>query len=158
MFISTLRILILLMLWLVLVSASVCAMGGKQQEIQIDTPSLENVPKSSVTLKDLAHIYWPDTNATAVQQEEILKNLLGKSVIWEITVAQIQRAGNAYLVQGQSDKDTLGTFAYVTPRNDDEQNRILKAEKGSVLLIYGVVSDMRLRHIVLQPAVLSTKE
>lgn len=128
------------------------AMGGNPQEIPAGNYSLENAPKSSISLKELAHIYWPDTNTTVVKQEETLKNLLGKSVTWEIVVSQIQRNGKTYLIQGQSNANMLGSFSYVSPGNQDEEKRILQATKGSIITITGVVSDMRLRHIVLRPA------
>lgn len=35
-------------------------------------------PESHITLKELAAIYWPDSHATQLQQEETLKKLLGK--------------------------------------------------------------------------------
>ena len=114
--------------------------------------SQSNVPQSDITLKQLADIYWPDSNATELQQEETLKNLLGKRVNWLVTVAQIQRAGEGYLVQGQSSKDMVGTFSYITPQSEAEKEAILHAQMGSQLDVSGIVNDMQMRHIVLKPA------
>lgn len=133
------------------------AMGGKPQEkCGPTTADIDKAPSSPLTLKELAHIYWPDSQATQLQQEETLKNLLGKKVSWEVTVAQIQRDGSGYLIQGQSNKEMLGTFSYVQPRNPSEEEQILKASMGSTLKIVGVVSDMDMRHIILKPAFVQT--
>lgn len=57
------------------------AMGGKPQEKRGPTTAdIDKAPSSPLTLKELAHIYWPDSQATQLQQEEALKNLLGKKV------------------------------------------------------------------------------
>lgn len=134
------------------------ALGGKpQKEPQPTVFDIDKAPSSSLTLKELAQIYWPDSNATQLQQEETLKNLLGKKVSWEITVAQIQRDGDGYLIQGQSDKDMLGTFSYVTPANKADEEQIKKASMGTRLPIVGIVSDMDMRHIVLKPAAIQQK-
>lgn len=71
---------------------------------------------------------------------------------WEIVVAQIQRDGAGYLIQGQSDRDMLGTFSHVIPKTRQEVDVLLKASMGSKLVITGIVKDMELRHIVLDPA------
>ena len=134
------------------VPLSVHAMGGKPEIASSSSSSVKTAPVSTITLKELAQIYWPDSNATELQQEETLKNLLGKRVTWNIRVAQIQRDGNGYLVQGQSDKNMVGTFSYVTPENEAQKDAILKASMGSELEISGIVSDMQMRHIVLKPA------
>lgn len=136
---------------------SVQAMGGKPESAASTASSTINAPVSNVTLKELAQIYWPDSNATELQQEETLKNLLGKRVTWNITVAQIQRDGNGYLVQGQSDKNMVGTFSYVTPENEAQKEAILKASMGSELTISGIVNDMQMRHIILKPATILLK-
>lgn len=151
-------LLLLLVVGICLHGKCISAMSGKPQEIPESNYSLDSAPISKMTLKELAHIYWPNTNITTAQQEATLKNLLGKSVTWEIRVAQVQRDGSCYLVQGQSDENMIGTFSYVTIRNKHEENRILQAEKGSKLIITGIIFDMRLRHIVLQPATLSSTE
>lgn len=120
--------------------------------------AMSQAPESHITLKELAAIYWPDSHATQLQQEETLKNLLGKKVTWEITVAQIQRHGAGYLIQGQSSRDMLGTFSHVMPKTQQEVDALLKASMGSKLEISGMVKDMELRHIVLDPAnVVTTK-
>lgn len=132
---------------------SAYALGGKPgSEALPKAENLPDAPSSPVTLKELASIYWPDSNATQLQQEETLKNLLGKQVSWEIIVAQIQRDGDGYLVQGQSDKDMLGTFSYVKPRNQADDVLIQRTRMGDTLPITGIVNDMEMRHIVLKPA------
>ncbi|WP_165071991.1 hypothetical protein [Desulfovibrio sp. ZJ200] len=137
----------------IFLSPHVHALGGKPDtKTGPSVDSLSDVPSSSLTLKELANIYWPDSNATRLQQEETLKNLLGRKVVWEITVAQIQRNGDGYLVQGQSDKDMLGTFCYVKPRNQADEALIRKVRMGDTLPITGIVNDMEMRHIILKPA------
>ena len=129
------------------------ALGGKPDTKTVSsTDSISNAPSSSITLKELANIYWPDSNATQLQQEDTLKDLLGKKVSWDITVAQIQRDGDGYLVQGQSDKDMLGTFSYVKPRNQADEALIQKTRMGDTLPITGIVNGMVMRHIFLKPA------
>ena len=81
-----------------------------------------------------------------------MKNILGKAVTWEITVAQIQRDGGGYLIQGRSDANMGGTFSYVTPKTETESLKIRNAAIGSILKIKGIVNDFQMRHIVLKPA------
>lgn len=135
---------------------SVSAMGGKpdvDEGVPMSNAEIsDNTPVSSVTPKELAHLFGPDSNATQVQQEEVLKTLLGKKVEWEIVVAQIQREGNCYIIQGKSDKDMIGTFSYVIPTSQAEMDVITHASMGTKLNISGMVDDMRMRHIVLKPA------
>lgn len=129
------------------------AMGATPaEETTVKTSGFEEAPTSAITLKELARIYWPDSNATRLQQEETLKNLLGRKVSWEITVAQIQRDGSGYLIQGQSNQDMIGTFSYVQPQSEADEEQILKAGMGSTLKIVGIVKDMDMRHIILKPA------
>lgn len=137
----------------VFLNSQTFAMGGKPEVKPIEkVTEIDTAPASAMTLKELAHIYWPDSDATQLQREETLKKLLGKKVAWEITVAQIQCDGDGYLIQGQSDKDMLGTFSYVKPRNNADEEQIQKARMGDTLPIVGIVKDMDMRHIILQPA------
>jgi len=137
---------------LVIQAGPVFAMGSKPDTSSSASLSLENAPTSNVTLKDLAKVYWPDSDATTVQQEDTLKKLLGKAVTWEITVAEIQRDGSGYLVQGRSDENMIGTFSYISPTSENEIKKIQSAARGSILKIKGIVSDFQMRHIVLKPA------
>lgn len=125
--------------------------GNKEQDAP--TINLDNASSSSVTLKDLAAVYWPDSNATEVQKEETLKNLIGKRVIWEISVAEIQRQDDgSFLVQGQSDKNMIGTFSYVTPQNEAERQQLVSVSREGKLALTGIVVGMKARHIILNPA------
>ena len=115
---------------LVIQAGPVFAMGSKPDTSSSASLSLENAPTSNVTLKDLAKVYWPDSDATTVQQEDTLKKLLGKAVTWEITVAEIQRDGSGYLVQGRSDENMIGTFSYISPTSENEIKKIQSAAQG----------------------------
>ena len=117
---------IILSLVLVIQAGAVFGMGSKPDTSSSASVSLDNAPTSNVTLKDLAKVYWPDSNATTVQQEDTLKNLLGKAVTWEIIVAEIQRDGSGYLVQGRSDENMIGTFSYISPKSENEIKKIQK--------------------------------
>lgn len=142
---------------LALIPFSAWSIGGKAETPPPASSPAQGVQTSDITLKQLANLFWPDSTATEAQQQEALENLLGKRVTWTIKVAQIQREGSGYLIQGQSDRDMLGTFSYITPQNEAEKEAILKASMGSELEITGVVDRMQMRHIILKPATVILK-
>ena len=130
-------------------------MGSNPQSAKTIPAEQASPATSDITLKELADIYWPDSNATQLQQQETLKNLLGKAVTWEVEVAEIQRHDDhTYLVQSSSSKDALGIFAYVVPQNDEELKMLQTTARGSKLKIAGVIKGEKLRHMVLEPATL----
>lgn len=124
-------------------------MGGRPAD---NAALLETAQPSDATLQSLGALFWPDSNATEAQREEALRNVLGRRVTWTVIVAEVQRQGDAFLVQGSSDANMIGTFSLVTPRDEAERRRILALSRGDALPVTGVVREMRLRHIVLDPA------
>lgn len=150
------RVAYLLFLLLALVVMGIVVSMRGAPETTAPAPALaplESAPVSTITLKELAAIYWPDSNSTEVQRVETLKNLLGKRVTWEISVAEVLPQGdNAYLVQGQSDKNMLGTFSYVTPQNEGEKQQLMSVSREGKITLTGIVVEMKARHMVLNPA------
>lgn len=126
---------------------------------QFDASSelISKAEPTKLTICEVGQILWPVSDSTRLQQEEILKKLIGKRVNWQIIVAQVQRDGGGYLIQGQSDKNMVGTFSYVFPHNEIEKNTILNASIGSRIDISGVVDDIHLRHVVIRPAMIVIK-
>lgn len=130
-------------------------MGGNPQSAKSNPAEQASVATSDVTLKEMADMFWPDSAATQLQQQEFLAKVLGKTVTWEVEVAEIQQHDeHTYLVQSSSTKDALGVFAYVAPQNDAELKMLQTAARGSKLKIAGVIKGEKLRHMVLEPATL----
>lgn len=147
--------------WLLfgLYAIPVCGMGANAQEGENGGKVADGIfaasPKSDATLKQLADIYWPDSNATEVQREEALKNLLGKRVTWEIVVAGVQRQDGTYLVQGQSSREMIGTFVYIKPDSKEDEQKLLTIRRDDKITVTGIAKEMQVRHIVLKPAVIA---
>lgn len=134
------------------------AMGGKVEKEQTVPQLLEQTPASGITLAELGSLFWPGSNATEVQREEALKNILGKKVTWEIVVAEVQRQDGIYLVQGQSSQQMIGTFAYVVPGSKEDEQKLIATGRDGKLTVTGIAAEMQMRHIVLKPAMLATSQ
>lgn len=48
------------------------ALGAKPDTETVKVNELDKAPTASISLEELAHIYWPDSGATQLQQEETL--------------------------------------------------------------------------------------
>jgi hypothetical protein len=79
-------------------------------------------------------------------------------------VYEVSREGNRYTVQTQSSvrigpfgQSLVGTFVYLTPRNDDERRSIEALKTDDLVYFKGRIADVTLRHIEIRPAILAAE-
>ena len=152
------RIIFLVSALILCSCASAFAFGGSPNNLQYkkkDLSVIATAPQSSFSQNDFAQAYAPNSDATELQRQNIIKNSFGKSVTWEIIVAEVQpELSNVIRVQGSSDATHMGVFVYVNTRSDKDMDLVQSLKKGDSLRVQGIVSDMVLRHVVINPAVL----
>ena len=145
--------------WVVALGMCSLALGmgstGAEKPVyrRLDLAAITRAEAAPLTQKELAATYAPGSDATTLQQESRLRELLGKRVQWEILIADIAPEGtDVFRVQGRSDREHMGTFVYLTARNAEEAASIRGLQKGQTVRVVGLVQDMALRHMVINPA------
>lgn len=102
---------------------------------------------------ELAAMFNLMSDNTDLQRENKLKEIKGKIVEWALPVYEIAKDGDGYKVQTEPG-DTVGTFVYITPRNDEDKAIIEALKTGSWISIKGIIKDDFLRNLVIKPAIL----
>lgn len=112
---------------------------------------------------ELAEIFALGTNSTELQREDKLTQIRGQVVQWTLPVYEVSRAGDRYKIQTQGNslafmgrRDLLlGTFIYLSSRNEQDSQVIAALKTGDLISVKGRIVDSTLRHLVLDPAVLA---
>lgn len=102
---------------------------------------------------ELADMFNLLSDNTDLQRENKLKEIKGKVVEWTLSVYEVEKDGDEYKVQTDSD-DAVGTFVYISPRNDQDKAVIEALKTGSRVSIKGIIGDDSVRHLVIKPAIL----
>lgn len=124
---------------------------------------LQSAPVS--TLKptgELAEVFGFGTDFTDIQRENKLKEIKGSVVAWQLPVYEVKRDGEHYRVQTQNPK-TFGqneaivpTIISITPLSAEDKSLIEAMKTGDIISIKGRIADVKLRHIIINPAFLYT--
>lgn len=122
---------------------------------------LQSAPVS--TLKptgELAEVFGFGTDFTDIQRENKLKEIKGSVVAWQLPVYEVKRDGEHYRVQTQNPK-TFGqneavvpTIISITPLSAEDKSLIEAMKTGDIISIKGRIADVKLRHIIINPAFL----
>ncbi len=97
---------------------------------------------------------------TDIQRDNLLKEIKGKVVVWQLKVFEVEKSGSTYKIQTNSSIDlgqgveAVGTFIRITPRDDSERSQIEALKTGNMITVRGKISGETMRHIELDPAVL----
>ncbi|MEO7928116.1 MAG: lysozyme inhibitor LprI family protein [Gallionella sp.] len=102
---------------------------------------------------ELAAIFNLMSNNTDLQRENRIKEIKGQVVEWTLPVYEVEKDGNDYKVQTEAG-DAVGTFIYISPRNDQDKVVIEGLKTGSQISIKGIIKDDFMRNLVIQPAIL----
>ncbi len=103
---------------------------------------------------ELARIFTFFSEYTDMQRDEKERELKGIVVQWRLPVYNVSSGPSPfYRVQTQSKNDLVGTFCYVTPRNDDERKFLTTLKTGDYFTCKGIIDEVSMRHIVIRPAV-----
>lgn len=112
---------------------------------------------------ELAELFALGGRHTDLQRENKLREIRGQIVQWTLPVYDISRSGNRYRIQTKSTmlalpRDTprhVGTFILITPRNDLDVRMIEALKTDDMVAVKGRISDVTMRNLVLDPAVLA---
>lgn len=111
---------------------------------------------------ELGEVFNIFSDFTNLQRDLKLKEIRGKVVNWRLPVYEISISGNEYLVhtssRGKGDllgKSLVGTFTYITPKNEADRQQLESLKTGDIIEIKGVIKDISLRNIEIRPAIIS---
>lgn len=102
---------------------------------------------------ELAAMFNLMSENTDLQRENKLKEITGKVVEWTLPVYEVAKEGDVYKIQTASN-DTVGTFVYVSPRNDADKTIIEALKTGDQISIKGIIEGDLMRHLEIKPAIL----
>lgn len=110
---------------------------------------------------ELSELFALGSKNTNLQRENKLKEIKGQIVQWQLPVYEVSRSGDIYKVQTQTSirvgsygQDLVGTFIYITPRDDAERQTIEALKTDDLILFKGRIFDSSLRSLEIKPAIL----
>lgn len=121
---------------------------------------LKDTPVMPIALQEVVDAYVLGGKSTDLQREAMTAKLVGATVSWRFKVYDIAKEGDRYRVMSElmegSEPGVLGKFtvvAFVTPRDDQDVQALLKLQTGSEIGIRGRVDGVLVRTaLVLSPA------
>lgn len=121
---------------------------------------LKDMPVISIALQEVVDTYVLGGIRTDLQREAMTAKLVGATVSWRFKVYDIAKEDGRYRVMSElmegSEPGVLGKFtvvAFVTPRDDQDVQALLKLQTGSEIGIRGRVDGVLVRTaLVLSPA------
>lgn len=120
----------------------------------------KDTPVMSIALQEVVDTYVLGGNRTDLQREAMTAKLVGATVVWRIKVYDIAKEDGRYRVMSElmngTEPDAFGKFtvvAFVTPRDEQDVQALLKLQTGSEVEIRGRVDGVTVRTaLVLSPA------
>lgn len=135
----------------------------RAQQLQSLEQTAKSEPKDALALEqqtitiephgELAQMFSLMSPNTDLQRETKFQELRGKTVAWKLTVYEVRRLGEEYEVQTAAENE-VPTFIRISPRSEEDHQQLLQLKTGDAIHVRGQVSKVRLRHLVLQPAIL----
>lgn len=115
---------------------------------------IEKAPIAQIDPADLGQIFNLMSEHTDVQRENKKKEIMGKIIEWRLPVYEVKKVkDNIYRVQTIA-YDYVGTIAEITARNPQEASAIESLKTNSMITYKGKISDITMRHIEVEPAIL----
>ena len=103
---------------------------------------------------ELARIFTLFSEYTDLQRDQKERELKGIVVQWRLPVYNVSSGPSPfYRVQTSSEKNLVGTFCYVKPRDDDERKFLTTLKTGDYFTCKGTISAVSMRNIVISPAI-----
>lgn len=146
---------------LVLVGVVGMNLGGASKTSEADV--LSAAPESDYRPEGvISEVFALGSRNTNLQRESAQKELTGQVINWSLPVYEVSRSGNNFKVQTQAKTrvgnfgtDLVGTFVIVTPRSDDERRMLASLQTGDTLSFKGRIRGVTMRHLHVEPAILS---
>ena len=121
---------------------------------------LQDLPVVSVEFQDVVDTYVLGGNRTDLQRDAMTSKLMGSIVSWRFKVYDIAKEDGRYRVMSElMESSAAGSFgkfavvAFVTPRDEQDIQILLKLQTGSEVEIRGRVDGVSARTaLVLSPA------
>jgi hypothetical protein len=122
--------------------------------------ALKDTPVMPIALQEVVDTYVLGGNRTDLQREAMTAKLLGATVSWRFKIYDIAKEDGRYRLMSElmdgKEKESFGKFtvvAYVTPKDEEDVQALLKLQTGSEVAIRGRVDGVTVRTaLVLSPA------
>ena len=150
---------------MVLLSMALVACGeapppNTPSEPTLTVQALKDTPMMSIALQEVVDIYVLGGNRTDLQREAMTVKLVGATVVWRFKVYDIAKEDGRYRVMSElmdgTEPGAFGKFtvvAFVTPRDEQDVQALLKLQTGSEVEVRGRVDGVTVRTaLVLSPA------
>lgn len=147
----------------IVIAVLVISLGAQDQKTDKDESKNYNesslislssgTPSSISPSGQLASIFQFGSEYTDVQRENALNEIKGKLVAWHLPVYEVDRNGEGYKIQTSGDS-YIGTFVYISPRNNEERKFIESLRTGQMVKFRGIIKDSVMRNLVIDPAIL----
>lgn len=132
---------------------------SKKQNIDKLNSTLASIsaatPEKILPNGEISNIFSIGSDYTDIQRENKEKEIKGKIVNWNLEVYEVQKKeDNVYRIRTSSMGNTVGVYAYIYTRNPDEVKHIESIKTGNNISLKGKIKGTRLRHILINPAIL----
>ena len=122
--------------------------------------TLKDAPVALIALQDVVDTYVLGGNRTDLQRDAMTAKLVGSIVSWRLKVYDIAKEDGRYRVMSElMESSAAGSFgkfavvAFVTPRDEQDIQILLKLQTGSEVELRGRVDGVSARTaLVLSPA------
>jgi len=127
---------------------------------------IDRASRSDLTPQAVADAFALNTRATDVQREMLEKDLVGRTVEWDLSVYEVAYSEGRFEVTSQvipvADADAvplLRVQALVRPQNESDDGMLRAVRTDDVIRIRGIVQEIWIRTIVvIVPAVAIVSE
>lgn len=121
---------------------------------------LENeIPEQINPQGELGEMFSFGSTNTDIQRDNKINEIKGKVISWSLPVFEVNKDGTEYRIQtsgvtNESGNKIVGTFIYITPKNQDEKTIIEGLKTGDYISFKGRIKDVSMRNLEISPAVL----
>lgn len=152
--------------WLIGVAVVVLVVAGAlyagnrtSPSVAVDeTAALAIAPVSNLRPDgELAAMFDLGSRYTDLQRENREKEIKGKVVQWRLPVYEVSKHGDKYRIQTASN-GTIGAFVTITPRSAADRQLVEALHTGDLLSFKGIISDVSMRNLEIEPAILGTTQ
>ena len=150
----------MVMLSMALVACGEAPLPNTPSEPAPTVQALKDVPVMAMALQEVVDTYVLGGNRTDLQREAMTAKLVGSVVIWRFKVYDIAKEDGRYRVMSElmagTEPEAFGKFtvvAFVTARDQQDDEALLKLKTGSEVEIRGRVDGLMVRTaLILSPA------
>ena len=94
------------------------------------------------------------SSATDLQREQLLNDIKGKVVSWQLEVYDISSYSDGSIVIQTTGTGVVGTFCHVRTLSDVDRKRLTSINSGDLVKCKGIIKDISLRNLEIDPAII----